>query len=96
MPRALGMHYEVERLFLTDPDGRPQQVREESVLVEAESACKAAESFVRNDGARLLGPISDVPGDQCTATAWAGGRLYVITVWRLGHRPSRDARPFAN
>lgn len=89
------MHYEVERLFLTDRDGRPQQVREPSVLVQAESALKAADSFVRKEGARLLGRICDAPGDQCTATAWIDGRLYVITVWPLGHRPLRDAKPHA-
>jgi len=80
------MRYEIKRLYLTDTEGHPRQSVESAGLVDAESAKEAAVAFVRQEGARLLGPVCDAPGDQCTATAWNGGRLYVITVWRLGHR----------
>lgn len=81
------MRYEIERLYLTDPDGRPHQVTEPLVTVEAVSARDAAHSFVTNEGARLLGEVCDAPGNQCTATAWRDGRLYVLTVWPSGARP---------
>lgn len=92
------MRYEVERLYLTDPAGRPQQTLETPVVIDAASSRRAAEAFLRREGARLLGPISDAPGDLCMATAWNAGRLYVITVWRVGHRPPHetDATPVAN
>lgn len=85
------MRYEVERVYLTDDEGHPQQNREPSVMLEAGSAKEAALAFVRHEGARLLGSICEARGDQCTATAWNGGRLYVLTVWRLGHRPNHAA-----
>jgi hypothetical protein len=90
-PRILLSHYEVERVYLTEADGRPAQTIEAPVLTNGASAKEAALAFVANEGARLLGPPSEVPGDLCTATAWKGGRLYVITVWRLGHTPLRTA-----
>jgi hypothetical protein len=87
------LHYEVERVYLTEENGRPAQTVEPPVLVNASSAKEAALAFVNKEGARLLGPLSEVPGDLCTATAWKGGRLYVITVWQLGHTPLRQAAP---
>ena len=90
-PRVFLTHYEVERLYLTDDEGRPEQTLEPSVLVTAVSAKEAALAFMRNEGARLLGVPCEAPGDLCTAAGWLAGRLYVITVWQLGHTPSRDA-----
>ncbi len=84
------MPYEVERLYLTNDEGHPEQTRETTVVIEAGSSKEAALAFVRAENARLLGSVCEVRGDQCTATAWNGGRLYVVTVWRLGHRPARD------
>lgn len=80
--------YEVERVYLTDEHAQPAQVTEPIAFIESDSAMNAAVAFVERDGARLLGSICDAPGDQCTATAWREGRLYVITVWREGLRPT--------
>ena len=79
--------YEVERVYLTDETGQPSQFTDALSIVTAPSANDAARIFVEREGARLLGTICDAPGDQCTATAWREGRLYVITVWPVGHRP---------
>lgn len=78
--------YEVERVYLTNERAQPEQTTDAIAHIESDTAMNAALAFVERDGARLLGSICDAPGDQGTATAWRGGRLYVITVWREGHR----------
>jgi hypothetical protein len=79
--------YEVERVYLTDATGQPEQTTEPLVTVKAASAKDAAILFVEKEGARLLGTVCDSPADLCTATAWREGRLYALTVWKAGHRP---------
>ena len=81
--------FEVERIYLTNEHAQPEQATDAIAHTEADTATDAALAFVERDGARLLGSICDAPGDQCTATAWRGGRLYIVTVWREGHRPER-------
>ena len=68
------------------PGGRPRKT-------DLRSAMNAILAFVEREGARLLGSVCDSPGDQCTATAWRGGRLYVMTAWREGHRPIDPLAP---
>ena len=94
-PRVFLERYEVERLYLTDEHGRPAQTLEPSVLVTAATAKEAAVAFMRDEGARLLGVPCEAAGDLCTAAGWHDGRLYVITVWRLGHTPSKPPIPSA-
>ena len=79
--------YEIERVYLTDENAQPAQMPEAIAQIEADSAMNAVLAFVERDGARLLGSVCDTPLDQCTATAWRGGRMYVMTAWREGHRP---------
>ena len=79
--------YEIERIFLTDENAQPAQMPDAMAYIQADSAMNAVLAFVEREGARLLGSVCDSPGDQCTATAWRGGRLYVMTAWREGHRP---------
>ena len=84
------MTYEIERVYLTDDDGNPIQVRDEAYhAVEAFSAKGAALLFIEQDGARLLGSICEAPGDQCTAIGWEKSRAFAITVWRDGERPAQ-------
>ena len=85
--------YEIERIFLTDENAQPAQTPDALAYVQAESAMNAILAFVEREGARLLGSVCDSPGDQCTATAWRGGRLYVMTAWREGHRPIDPLAP---
>jgi hypothetical protein len=95
-PREYLTHYEVERLYLTDDQGRPEQTLEPSVMVTAACAKEAVLAFMRNEGARLLGaPCEASGGDLCTAAGWQAGRLYVLTVWPLGHAPSALPVPSA-
>jgi hypothetical protein len=84
--------YEVERIYLTDETGQPANFVDAIATIDAPSARDAARLFVEREGARLLGTICDAPGDQCTATAWREGRLYVITIWPAGQRPVPPVR----
>lgn len=85
--------YEIERIYLTDENAQPAQMPDAMAYVQADSAMNAVLAFVEREGARLLGSVCDSPGDQCTATAWRGGRLYVMTAWREGHRPIDPLAP---
>jgi hypothetical protein len=86
------MLYEIERIYLTDDTGQPEQFVEDLITIDAESAAAAAVAFVERDRGRLLGTVCTAAGDQCTAAGWREGRLYAITVWRAGHAPIAPRR----
>jgi len=60
--------------------------------VSSESALSAASVFINQDGARLLGSVSELPGDKATATAWRDGSVYIVFVQRGDEAPPRPSR----
>ena len=59
--------------------------------VSADSAQRAASLFVQQESGRLLGGISELPGDKATATAWRDGRVFVVFVQRGDEALPRSA-----
>ena len=94
------MYYRVERTYLTDESGRAQSVADRRpYMIVAESAREAAFAFVLHEGGEVLGTVSEIAGDKATATAVAGGRMFVIFLERgadaldIRHRgPSGSSR----
>ena len=89
------MYYKIERTFLTNTEGRSEQNSDRlPYMVSAESAQAAALAFITSDHGNLLGPISQISGDKATATAAAGGQVYVVFVERavdsIGDRKRDD------
>jgi len=83
--------YRVERTYLQQPGDVPQK-NDLPHYVSGDSACSVASVFVNQDGARLIGGVSDLPGDKATATASRDGRVYVVFVQRGDEAPLRPAR----
>lgn len=78
------IQYQVRRTYIRGTAGDSTIRRDKSPHhVTGDSARSAALSFINDDGARLLGVISDLPEeDEATACAWREGRVYVILVQR--------------
>lgn len=83
--------YLVRRTYIRGTAGDSTIRRDRSPHpVVAETARSAARAFISDDGARLLGVISDLPEeDEATACAWRDGRVYVILVQRERRRAPR-------
>jgi hypothetical protein len=77
------MYYRVERAYLTDASGKSDhRVDSPPYLVAGASALAAAQTFIADDHATLLGTISELPGDKAIATAKADERVYVVFAQR--------------
>jgi hypothetical protein len=77
------VYYRVDRAFVTDGTGQSDhRVDTTPYMVRGTGAAAAALAFIVEDGARLLGTITDLPGDKASATAWRDGSCYVIFVQR--------------
>jgi hypothetical protein len=59
--------------------------------VSGECASSAVSTFVDEDRARLVGSVSELPGDKATATAVRDGRIYVVFAERGDEAPPRRA-----
>lgn len=77
------MFYKVERTFLTDASGNSARSTDRLPhMIAADSANAAAAAFVTRDQGKMLGAVSDLPGDKATATALDQGRVFVVFVER--------------
>lgn len=86
------MYYRIERTYLANELTGSSLKADVPHYVSSESALLAASRFVNQDGARLIGPVSDLPGDKATATAWRDGSLYIVFVERGDEGPFRPSR----
>ena len=82
-------YYRVERTYLTDSTGKSLQQNDAPHYVSSECASSAISTFVDEDRARLVGPVSELQGDKATATAARDGRIYVVFAERGDEAPPR-------
>jgi hypothetical protein len=72
------MRIRIERTYLTTERGtRVIEARPDQTIVEADSLSSAILDFIKKDGARLLGTISETE-HRAVATAWKK-RVYVVS-----------------
>jgi hypothetical protein len=76
--------FAIEQSFLTDDSGAPvrRPVTVYRKTLQAQSARGAVVAFIEADHARLLGSVSDYPGERATAVAWKNGALYTVAAER--------------
>ena len=72
------MQFTVEKIFLTDDEGRPAPHRVEFFLIEADTVDAALQDFLRNSEATLVGTIEKFPGFHAFAKARAGTTMFTV------------------
>lgn len=97
MHSRAAVYYRVERVYVTDVEGRTVSRRDlRPYLVAGGSARDAALAFIKREQHELVGSISDFPGDKALATAAAGPLLYVIFVERGAESVAGDRNDTRN
>ena len=72
------MRVQLERTFLTTPEGRAVVFQHpEKFEVDATTLREAMISFIADHDGRLLGTITELE-NRAVCTAWSAGRLYVL------------------
>jgi len=79
---SAAMRFRLEQIFLTDGDGQviPAGTSVDFHVVEAVSVEQALQSFVKSDGAAVMGDILKLPGLQAVATARRENSVYTLQV----------------
>ena len=72
------MQFTVEKIFLTDDEGRPAPHRVEFFLIEADTVDAALQDFLRTSEATLVGKIEKFPGFHAFAKARAGTTMFTV------------------
>ena len=79
--RCMPIQFTIEQRHLTDPDGKPAPANDASFHVcDADTADEAVRSFVKADGAEVLGTIMKFPGFQAVATVRTTNGVYTLQV----------------
>ena len=86
------VYYRVELTFLTDPGGEWRHEEGLPYYVRSRSAATALSTFLDEEGARLLGSVTELPGDKASATAWREGRAFVLFAQRGDEAPPRPTQ----